>query len=136
MAQAAIGPSGAGRSRLARALIGVRRPAGGKARLDGAALDQVDPDVPGSRMVDPVPSIIPQDRPPVIAARVPAIRIDRINVGQAARLHMSAFSARATEEMQGSVVVVATDATTDERIQMTCLVQPFINDAVRTCRET
>ena len=43
-----IGPSGCGKSSLARALIGVWRPAGGKVRLDGATLDQYDPDVLGS----------------------------------------------------------------------------------------
>ena len=43
-----IGPSGSGKSSLARALIGVWRPAGGKVRLDGATLDQYDPDVLGS----------------------------------------------------------------------------------------
>jgi ATP-binding cassette subfamily C protein len=43
-----IGPSGSGKSTLARALIGVWRPAGGKIRLDGASLDQYDPDVLGS----------------------------------------------------------------------------------------
>ena len=43
-----IGPSGSGKSTLARALIGVWRPAAGKVRLDGAALDQYDPDVLGS----------------------------------------------------------------------------------------
>lgn len=43
-----IGPSGAGKSTLARALIGVWRPAAGKVRLDGATLDQYDPDVLGS----------------------------------------------------------------------------------------
>lgn len=42
-----IGPSGSGKSSLARALIGVWRPAGGKVRLDGATLDQYDPDVLG-----------------------------------------------------------------------------------------
>lgn len=42
-----IGPSGSGKSTLARALTGVWRPAGGKIRLDGAALDQYGPDVLG-----------------------------------------------------------------------------------------
>ena len=40
-----IGTSGAGKSTLARALTGVWKPVGGKIRLDGAALDQYDPDV-------------------------------------------------------------------------------------------
>lgn len=43
-----IGPSGSGKSSLARALIGVWRPAAGRIRLDGATLDQYDPDVLGS----------------------------------------------------------------------------------------
>ncbi len=42
-----IGPSGAGKSTLARALTGVWKPAGGAIRLDGATLDQYDPDVLG-----------------------------------------------------------------------------------------
>lgn len=39
-----VGPSGSGKSSLARALTGVWRPAAGKIRLDGATLDQYDPD--------------------------------------------------------------------------------------------
>jgi ATP-binding cassette subfamily C protein len=42
-----IGPSGAGKSTLARAITGVWRPAGGKIRLDGASLDNYEPDVLG-----------------------------------------------------------------------------------------
>lgn len=47
-AMGVIGPSGAGKSTLARALIGAWKPAGGKVRLDGASLDQYDPDRLGS----------------------------------------------------------------------------------------
>lgn len=43
-----IGPSGSGKSTLARALTGVWRAAGGVIRLDGAALDQYEPDRLGS----------------------------------------------------------------------------------------
>ncbi len=43
-----IGPSGSGKSSLARALTGVWRPASGRIRLDGASLDQYDPDRLGS----------------------------------------------------------------------------------------
>ncbi len=42
-----IGSSGAGKSTLAKALTGNWLPMGGKIRLDGAALDQYDPDVLG-----------------------------------------------------------------------------------------
>ncbi|MEM1235787.1 MAG: type I secretion system permease/ATPase [Pseudomonadota bacterium] len=42
-----IGSSGAGKSTLARALTGVWKTAGGKIRLDGASLDNYDPDVLG-----------------------------------------------------------------------------------------
>ncbi len=45
-----IGTSGAGKSTLARTLTGVWKPAGGKIRLDGAALDQYDPDVLGTHI--------------------------------------------------------------------------------------
>ncbi|MBC2834454.1 type I secretion system permease/ATPase [Paragemmobacter straminiformis] len=42
-----IGPSGAGKSTVARAITNVWRIASGKIRLDGATLDQYDPDVLG-----------------------------------------------------------------------------------------
>jgi len=42
-----IGTSGAGKTTLAKALTGLWRPAGGKIRLDGAALDQYDADTLG-----------------------------------------------------------------------------------------
>jgi ATP-binding cassette subfamily C protein len=52
-----IGTSGAGKSTLARALTGVWRPLSGKIRLDGATLDQYDPDVLG-RLVGYLPQRI------------------------------------------------------------------------------
>jgi ATP-binding cassette subfamily C protein len=45
-----IGTSGSGKSTLARAITGTWRPAAGKIRLDGAALDQYDPDVLGKHV--------------------------------------------------------------------------------------
>ena len=50
LAMGVIGPSGAGKSTLARAITGVWRTAGGKIRLDGASLDQYDPDVLGQHI--------------------------------------------------------------------------------------
>ena len=52
-----IGPSGAGKSTLAKALTGVWRPLAGKIRLDGATLDQYDPDVLG-RLIGYLPQRI------------------------------------------------------------------------------
>jgi ATP-binding cassette subfamily C protein len=46
-AMGVIGPSGAGKTSLAKAICGVWAPAGGKMRLDSATLDQYDPDVLG-----------------------------------------------------------------------------------------
>lgn len=43
-----IGPSGAGKSTLARAIIGAWPASAGTIRLDGATLDQYDPDILGS----------------------------------------------------------------------------------------
>ncbi|WP_102107363.1 type I secretion system permease/ATPase [Oceaniglobus roseus] len=45
-----IGHSASGKSTLARALVGIWRPSGGKIRLDGAALDQYEPDVLGKHI--------------------------------------------------------------------------------------
>jgi PrtD family type I secretion system ABC transporter len=47
LALGVIGPSGAGKSSLARALTGIWRPAAGRVRLDGIALDQYEPDTLG-----------------------------------------------------------------------------------------
>ena len=51
-----IGPSGSGKSSLARALVGVWQPVRGRVRLDGAALDQWSPEVLGSHL-----GYLPQD---------------------------------------------------------------------------
>jgi HlyD family secretion protein len=69
------------------------------------------------RAAEPVLYIIPQDRPLVIAVRVPIIHVDQVHVGQDVRLHFSAFTARTTPELQGRVVKISADALTDERSQ-------------------
>src|SRR6185369_2315124 len=45
-----IGPSGAGKTSLVRTLVGIWRPAKGHVRLDGASLDQWDPDQLGQHV--------------------------------------------------------------------------------------
>jgi ATP-binding cassette subfamily C protein len=45
-----IGPSGAGKTSLVRTLVGIWRPADGSVRLDGAALDQWDPELLGKHV--------------------------------------------------------------------------------------
>jgi ATP-binding cassette, subfamily C, type I secretion system permease/ATPase len=45
-----IGPSGAGKTSLVRALVGIWRPAKGSVRLDGAALGQWDPELLGQHV--------------------------------------------------------------------------------------
>lgn len=67
------------------------------------------------RPADEVLYIVPQDRPLVVAARVPAIHVDEVYQGQPANLRFSAFSIRQTPELSGHVVRVSADAFTDER---------------------
>jgi len=71
------------------------------------------------RPADPLLYLIPQDRPLVIAAKVEPIHVDQIFVGQEVAVKFSAFDARTTPELFGTVVQVSADSFTDERTQIT-----------------
>ncbi|QUS35956.1 HlyD family type I secretion periplasmic adaptor subunit [Falsirhodobacter algicola] len=58
--------------------------------------------------------LIPQDRPLVVEARLPAINIDEVATGQPVRVLFTAFSGRATPELAGHLSLVSADALRDE----------------------
>ena len=70
------------------------------------------------RPADPLMYLIPQDRPLVIAVRVPNVHIDQVFPGQEAKLMFSAFSARTTPELLGTVTVVSADTFVDQASQI------------------
>jgi HlyD family type I secretion membrane fusion protein len=63
---------------------------------------------------DPVMYVIPQDQPLIVAARIAAIHIDQVHVGQDAALRFSAFDQRTTPEIFGTVSKISADVYTDE----------------------
>ena len=65
------------------------------------------------RAADAVAFIIPQDRPLVIAAQIPPIQIDEVQVGQQVKLVFPAFSSRTTPELNGLITIVSADVLTD-----------------------
>ncbi|PIE10823.1 MAG: RTX toxin [Rhodobacterales bacterium] len=65
------------------------------------------------RPAEPVLSLIPQDRPLVIAARVAVTQVDQVHPGQEARLRFSAFDQRSAPELEGEVTLVSADAFSD-----------------------
>ncbi len=70
------------------------------------------------RPADPLMFIVPQDRPLLVAARVPATHVDEVRPGQRVRLVFSSLSAGTAPESTGSVARVSADALTDERTGM------------------
>ena len=58
--------------------------------------------------------VVPQDQPLIVSARVEAIHIDQIHVGQPASLLFTAFNQRLTPEVTGRVVAVSADVFQDE----------------------
>ena len=70
------------------------------------------------RAADPVLYLIPQDRPLVIAIKVPPIHIDEVFAGQSARVLLSALSSRTTPELNGRISLVSADSFTDNQTQL------------------
>lgn len=71
------------------------------------------------RPADPLMFIVPQDRPLLVAVRVPAIHVDEVRLGQEVRLVFSSLASRSPPEMIGRVILVSADALADERTGVT-----------------
>jgi HlyD family secretion protein len=67
------------------------------------------------RPADALMYIVPQDRPLLVAARVPVTHVDEVHSGQEVRLVFSALPARLMPELFGKVTLVSADALSDER---------------------
>jgi len=66
------------------------------------------------RPADPVLYIVPQDRALVINARVDAIHVDKLFLGQDVTLRFTALDQRRTPELTGRVTQISADAFQDE----------------------
>lgn len=71
------------------------------------------------RPADTLMFIVPQDRPLLMAARVPVTHVDEVRLGQEVRLVFSSLPSRTTPELVGRVTLVSADALVDERTGMT-----------------
>ncbi len=63
---------------------------------------------------EPMMYIVPQDTPLLVAARVDAIHVDQLHIGQPVSLRFPAFNQRETPEIEGRVITVSADTFTDE----------------------
>jgi len=61
-----------------------------------------------------IAEIVPQSEELVIDARVAAVDIDRVQIGQHANVRLSAFNTRTVPTMDGTVIGVSADAAADE----------------------
>lgn len=64
---------------------------------------------------EPMMYVVPQDTPLLVAARVDAIHVDQLHVGQSVALRFPAFNQRETPELEGQVNNVSADTFTDEQ---------------------
>lgn len=63
--------------------------------------------------------IVPQDRPLLVAARLPVNHVDEVKAGQSVRLVFSSLPTHITPEVKGIVTLVSADTLTDERTGIT-----------------
>lgn len=63
---------------------------------------------------EPLMFVVPQDQPLIVSAKVDAIHIDQVHVGQPASLLFTAFNQRLTPEVTGQVIAVSADVFQDE----------------------
>jgi HlyD family secretion protein len=63
--------------------------------------------------------IVPQDRPLLVAARLPVNHVDEVKAGQSVRLVFSSLPTHFTPEVKGIVTLVSADTLTDERTGIT-----------------
>lgn len=66
------------------------------------------------RPADPLMYVIPQGQPLLVEARVSAVEIDSVFVGQPVRLRFSAFNQRTTPEIEGTVLRLSADVVVDQ----------------------
>jgi HlyD family secretion protein len=59
--------------------------------------------------------IVPQDRPLLVATRVPITHVDEVHIGQNVRLVFSSLPSRMAPEFVGRVTLVSADALVDDR---------------------
>jgi HlyD family secretion protein len=67
------------------------------------------------RPAEPLLYIVPQDRPVLVAARVPVTHVDEVHPGQSVRLVFASLPAESTPEIRGRVTLVSADALADDR---------------------
>ncbi|WP_170341382.1 HlyD family type I secretion periplasmic adaptor subunit [Ruegeria arenilitoris] len=68
---------------------------------------------------EPMMYVVPQNTPLVVAARVGAIHVDQLHVGQPVALRFPAFNQRETPEIEGRVINVSADTLKDEQTGFT-----------------
>ena len=67
------------------------------------------------RPADVLMYVVPQDRPLLVASRVPVTHVDEVRPGQDVRLVFSSLPSRTMPELHGHVTLVSADALIDER---------------------